>query len=99
MICQPDMKEPAMIKTLPLAGAAFAVAAIAFSGAPRAADCIENGVVVSCPPDAKLSFQQQAALPDGAQPPLQLEPNQFRPSEIDPGRYQGPALTGEGADE
>jgi hypothetical protein len=87
-----------MKKALVLGAAAYAVAAIAFTTAPYAAQCIENGVIVSCPPDAKLSFQQQAAAPNSVQPPLQLEPNQTRPSEIDPGRYPGPSLTSEGGD-
>lgn len=87
-----------MKKALVFGAAAYAVAAIAFTTAPYAAQCLENGVIVSCPPDAKLSFQQQAAAPNSAQPPLLLEPNQVRPSEIDPGRYPGPAVTGEGGD-
>lgn len=88
-----------MKKTWSLAVAAFAVAAIAFSTAPRASQCIEGGVVVPCPPDAKLSIQQQAAAPNGAQPPQELDPNQFRPSEIAPDRYPGPALSNDGGDQ
>ena len=82
-----------MKKTLPLAAAVFAVAAIAVSAAPRASECRENGVVVACPPEAKLSFQQQAAAPLGVQPPQELDANQFRPAELDPQRYPGPSLT------
>ena len=85
-----------MRKTLPLAAAAYALTALAFAPASHASQCIQNGVVVACPPDAKLSFEQQAAAPDGAQPPQELDPNQFRPSEVAPDRYPGPALTGEG---
>jgi hypothetical protein len=89
-----------MNRTLPLAAAIFAVAALTFSGAPRASLCMENGAVVACPPDAQLSGQQQAVLPNGTQPaPQELNPNQFRPSEVAPDRYPGPALSNDGGDQ
>lgn len=88
-----------MTKTLSLAAAAFAMGAIALSPVSYASQCMENGAIVSCPPDAQLSFQQQAQVPVGAQPPQELDVNQFRPSEVAPDRIPGPALTGGGGDE
>lgn len=88
-----------MRKTFSLAAAAFAVAALTFSAA-QASQCMEGGALVPCPPDAKLSIQQQAAAPAGTLPaPQELDTNQFRPSEVAPDRYPGPALNYDGGDQ